>query len=172
VHSRLRLAHHAKAIISTQTLRHIASPNTDHAFSILSRSHGSFEVLNILGADLVVDSAHFIRLALHLLVVGFLIFRKFGLVDACFGVKTILEQVTLLIELLVNVGSLQEVALNEGLLVKNNLLWIDGGPLSHQLPPCLPIRCSHSPSISLRYYGLLYGPVDRLSSLIFLILSL
>ena len=108
-------------------------------------------------------------MALHFLVVSILIFWKFGLIDACFGVKTILEEVTLFIELLVDVGSLQEVTLNEGLLMKNNLLWLHGGPFSHQLPPCLTIRSRQSPSVSLRSYGLLSGPIERLSNLVFLI---
>tara|TARA_B110000305_G_scaffold231627_1_gene285370 strand:- start:56 stop:424 length:369 start_codon:yes stop_codon:yes gene_type:complete len=121
---------------------------------------------------LVVDSAHFIGMADHFLVISFLIFGKFGLIDACFGVKTILVEVTLFVELLVDVGSLQEVTLDEGLLMKNNLLWIDGGPFSHHLPPRLTIRSRQSPSISLtRYYGLLNSPVDWLSNLVFLFFS-
>lgn len=166
----MRLAEQAKGVIS-HTLRHVAPPNTDHALRILGRPHRSVKILDILSALLVVDSAHFIWVALHFLVICLLVFRKFGLVDACFGVKTILEEVTLLVELLVDVGSLQEVALDEGLLMEYDLLLIHGGPFGHQLPPRLTIWSSESPLIGLRYYRLLSGPIDGLSYLVFLIIS-
>lgn len=72
VHGGLGLAKHI--LVTAHTLGHIAPPNTNHTLRILSRSHRPFEILNVLGAHLIVDSAHFIGVTLHLLVVGLLVF--------------------------------------------------------------------------------------------------
>lgn len=90
------------------------------------------------------------------------------MIDTCFGVKTILKQVALFVELLVNVGGLQEVTFDEGWLMKNHR-WIDRSTFSHQFPPCLTVGSSHSPSVTRRYDGLLNGPVGRLSLLVLLL---
>ena len=77
----------------------------------------------------IVDPAKFIRSRLHLFIILVLINCKLGLVDACLGIESILVKISLLIKLLIDIGSFQEITFDESLWGRWMLAipeWVDG----------------------------------------------
>lgn len=75
-----------------------------------------------------------------------LIFVKFGLIDAGLGVQSILIQITLLVELLVDICSLHEVVLDECLLESTTYNCSVSEALTALSPTC-SFRCCHQPPV-------------------------
>ena len=85
-------------------------------------------------------------MALHSQVVLILILVKLGLIDAGLGVQSILIQITLLIELLVDICSLHKVVLDESLLESTTY----NRPVSEAftaLSPACSFWCCHQPPV-------------------------
>jgi len=64
----------------------------------------------------IVDPAHFVGMGFHLPVINELLFWQFCLVYASLSIQPVLKQVSLLVELLIDVSCFHQLALHKGLL--------------------------------------------------------
>lgn len=64
----------------------------------------------------IVNPADLVGVRCHFSIVNTLVFIQFGLIDASFGIEPILEQVALLVELLVDISSFDQVTFDKALM--------------------------------------------------------
>jgi hypothetical protein len=97
------------------TLRHIAL-DAFTPFRLLAHWNG---IIN-RGMNLraIVNSSLLVWMRLHLLVIDILLLRKLCLIEASFSIESVLEEVSFLVELLIGVCSLYQVALLETIMVR------------------------------------------------------
>lgn len=112
---------------------------------LLSEWHLHFSLIFVDNTGPIVDPSVLVRVAFHFLVVLILIFVKFCLVDACLCIESVFIQVAFLIELLVNIGSLHKIILDECLL-ESTTNDCSTCVLTASSSAC-SFRCCHNPAI-------------------------